>query len=95
MNLAALVLETALERGYSVDQQAFCYWPFEHSEAIEDQHQSVALFQALGEENYLGYAKAHLKVIEKFGRFPHFSELLGRISTQQELNYLAQPGSGF
>ena len=95
LDLAKRVLQKELERGYSVDQKAFCYLPFEHSEAIEDQHRSVALFQALGDANYLAYAKAHLEVIEKFGRFPHRNELLSRISTPQELKYLAQPGSGF
>ena len=95
LNLAKLVLDKELERDYSVDEKAFCYLPFEHSEAIEDQHRSVELFRALGDENYLGYAKAHLAVIEKFGRFPHRNELLGRASTPQELDYLAQPGSGF
>jgi uncharacterized protein (DUF924 family) len=34
-------------------------------------------------------------MIEKFGRFPHRNNVLGRISTQEELTYLAHPDSGF
>lgn len=95
LELSKLVLEKGLEQDYSIDEKAFCYLPFEHSEAIEDQHRSVAFFKRLGDESYLGYAKGHLDVIEKFGRFPHRNEVLARRSTPEELEYLAQPGSGF
>jgi len=37
----------------------------------------------------------HADVIRRFGRFPHRNAILGRPSTAQELDYLAQPGSGF
>jgi uncharacterized protein (DUF924 family) len=34
-------------------------------------------------------------VIRRFGRFPHRNTALGRVSTPEELAYLAQPGAGF
>ena len=43
----------------------------------------------------LDYAHKHQDVIERFGRFPHRNAILGRPSTAQENDYLAQPGSGF
>jgi uncharacterized protein (DUF924 family) len=45
--------------------------------------------------NNLDYAKAHLEVIERFGRFPHRNAVLGRASTAEELAYLEEPGTSF
>ena len=43
----------------------------------------------------LDYAHRHREVIERFGRFPHRNEILGRQSTAEELAFVKQPGSGF
>ena len=76
----------------------FVYLPFEHSEDLADQDESVRLFatlrEALGEES-IRYAESHRDVIRRFGRFPHRNAALGRVSTPEELAYLAQPGAGF
>jgi uncharacterized protein (DUF924 family) len=34
-------------------------------------------------------------VVARFGRFPHRSEVFGRESTPEEVEFLAQPGSSF
>jgi len=95
LELAERILANGLDRDFNADEKAFCYLPFEHSEALANQKRSVELFQALGNENYANYAQAHLDIIEKFGRFPHRNAILGRTSTSEENEYLAQPGSGF
>lgn len=41
------------------------------------------------------YAVKHAEIVERFGRFPHRNALLGRASTPEELEFLAQPGSSF
>ncbi|RZI41984.1 DUF924 domain-containing protein [Herbaspirillum sp. HC18] len=86
-------------------ERVFFYLPLEHSESLEDQEQSVSLFSELvvangpqGEERFggfLDYARRHRKVIARFGRFPHRNRILGRASTEEELVFLAQPGSSF
>lgn len=80
-------------------QRWFIYMPFEHSENLEDQHQSVELFKTLSDQANLAdgfdYAKRHLKVIERFGRFPHRNQILGRETTLEEAEFLKQPGSSF
>ena len=43
----------------------------------------------------LDYAHRHREVIERFGRFPHRNEILGRQSTAEEIAFVKQPGSGF
>ena len=54
----------------------------------------ATLRDALGEES-MRYTEAHRDVIRRFGRFPHRNAALGRVSTPEELAYLAQPDAGF
>ena len=75
-------------------ERMFIYLPFEHSEDLADQDIGVRLFTLLGEE-MVRYAEEHRAVIRRFGRFPHRNLALGRTSTREELDYLAQPGAGF
>ena len=80
-------------------QRQFIYLPFEHSENLADQYQCVELFSTL--KNYpdcvsgVDYAYRHLQVIERFGRFPHRNEILGRETTPEEAEFLKQRGSSF
>jgi uncharacterized protein (DUF924 family) len=80
--------------------RGFVYMPFEHAEGLAMQDESVRLFKRLcdespGQSSMLDYAHRHRAVIERFGRFPHRNEILGRRSTAEEIAFLAQPGSGF
>ncbi|MBD1925745.1 DUF924 domain-containing protein [Trichocoleus sp. FACHB-90] len=80
-------------------QRWFVYLPFEHSEDLNHQRQSLELFNQLSDDpdsaNTISYAVRHLEVIERFGRFPHRNLILGRKSTLQEAEFLTQPGSSF
>ena len=69
----------------------FCM-PFEHSEHIDDQWRCVALFQSLGLNDMVHWAKVHLDIIAKFGRFPHRNKVLGRVSTAAEIAFLKAGG---
>lgn len=83
----------------------FFYMPMEHSEDLALQDRCVEQFEELAEQvpdelrdafdGALDYAERHRDVIERFGRFPHRNEVLGRKSTPEEAEYLEQPGSGF
>lgn len=98
-----------IERGHdqAVPPMAriFCYLPLEHAEDAALQARAVALMQALRDDpgaepkaffdNTLDYAQRHQAVIARYGRFPHRNAILGRLSTPEELVYLAQPGAGF
>jgi uncharacterized protein (DUF924 family) len=82
------------------EQRVFAYLPFEHDESMAMQDESVRLFTALAAEapalqNMLDYAHKHRAVIARFGRFVHRNELLGRVSTAEELAFLKEPGSRF
>ncbi len=66
--------------------------PFEHSENIDDQWRCVALFQTLGLHEMMYWAKVHLEIIARFGRFPHRNAILGRTSTPGEIAFLKAGG---
>ncbi len=81
-------------------ERIFVYLPLEHAEDARLQAESVQLFQTLadahaGFASTLDYALRHQEVIARFGRFPHRNAILGRTSSAQEADYLAQAGSGF
>lgn len=93
--IAAEAIARGYDSGYATDERSFLYLPFEHSEDASDQAHSVKLFEALGDANYLSYAKAHQAIIDRFGRFPHRNAILGRPSTAEEQAFLTEPGSSF
>ncbi len=85
--------------------QWFLYMPLMHSEDLAMQQRCVELFQALAQkvsgqakelaDGALKYAFSHRDIVERFGRFPHRNEILGRVTTDEELEFLKQPGSSF
>jgi len=76
-------------------QRHFLYMPYMHSESLEVHDQAVKLFEKLGSEDALKFEHAHREIIVRFGRYPHRNKILGRESTQEELEFLSQPGSSF
>lgn len=93
--LTKLALERGHDRGLSQKERQFLYMPLMHSEALEDQRRCVALFETLGDADALDFARRHLAIIERFGRFPHRNAALGRASSAEEAAFLQEPGSGF
>lgn len=97
------IAKYAVKQGYDIQllpvERWFIYLPFEHSEKLEHQHQAVALFETLQDDpqssSSIDYAKRHLEVIKRFGRFPHRNAILGRENTPEEEEFLQQPGSSF
>ena len=97
---ALAVANLAVERGFDMKlpeiRRRFLYLPFEHSESLEDQRTSVRLVRERGgNENAIDYAERHLVVIERFGRFPHRNEILGRENTEEEAEFLASGDGPF
>jgi uncharacterized protein (DUF924 family) len=90
-------VDRALDRELPEFQRTFLYIPFMHSEDLGHQRRSVELFRGLGgsETDSSYYAVRHMEIIERFGRFPHRNEVLGRRTTPEEAEFLTQPGSSF
>ena len=88
-HLALAIARTAVDRKFDYQleprERCFLYMPFQHSESLADQRRGLLLFTALGDKSQLGYAKKHLDVIERFGRFPHRNAILGRAPRADEI----------
>jgi len=100
-----------LDRRVALDRRRFLYSPFEHAEDLALQRRSVELYARWRDEHRGGgeveieaeieaeeqliYARRHLEIIERFGRFPHRNAILGRASTPAELAFLEEPMSSF
>ena len=95
LKAAKAAIAVGADAAVSADRRIFFYMPFEHAEDLAEQNRAVALCEALGNANYLDYARQHQAIIEPYGRFPHRNPILGRPSTPEEEAYLAKPGAGF
>jgi uncharacterized protein (DUF924 family) len=93
--LSRSAIERQFDRSLATIERQFLYMPFQHSEDRATQAQSVALFELLGDARVSDYARRHCAVIERFGRFPHRNDILGRVPTAEEIEFLKQPGSSF
>ncbi len=98
---ACAAADRALARGFDhlvpLAWRRFFYMPFHHSEDIDDQLRSRALFEALPRDpdragSLRRYGRPYLEVIERFGRFPHRNAIFGRESTPEEIVFLAERG---
>lgn len=93
------------EQALEIVERAFLYMPLMHAEDVDLQHKCVSAFERL--ERYaaaplkpwvasgLGYARRHAEIVERFGRFPHRNDILGRASTAEEVEFLKRPNSSF
>ncbi|HWJ59715.1 MAG TPA: DUF924 family protein [Sphingomicrobium sp.] len=88
-HVALAVAKGAIDREFDDSleprERSFLYMPFQHSESLADQEQSLLLFTRLGDSNMLGYAKKHRDIIAQFGRFPHRNAMLGRAPRAAEI----------
>lgn len=92
--LARAIAKGALDRGWDTAltprQRQFLAMPLMHSEAIADQRRCLAYFTALGPRYGAPFARAHYRMIARFGRFPHRNAVLGRRSSAAEKRAVAQ-----
>lgn len=93
--LAQEVVARQLDKTLTVQQRAFLYMPYMHSESLLIHEQAVHLFSQKGLEESFDFEIQHKAIIERFGRYPHRNKTLGRKSTKAEREFLSLPGSSF
>lgn len=76
------------------ERRAFLYMPYMHSESRLVHAVAEPLF-AERAPHVLDFEQRHRAIVDRFGRYPHRNEALGRVSTPEELAFLQQPGSRF
>ncbi|WP_180033952.1 DUF924 family protein [Acinetobacter sp. YH12233] len=95
LTLAQEAISQDLDKQLSPEQRSFLYMPFMHSESKLIHEFALKLFQRLGNPENLEYEIKHKIIIDRFGRYPHRNQILGRESTEEELSFLTQPDSSF
>ncbi len=98
-SLALSLTQQALALG--VDEQLesrkrnFIYLPLMHSESKIIHQYAFKIYTKNSKHASLEFEIKHKNIIDKFGRYPHRNKVLGRKSTDEEIEFLNQPGSGF
>ena len=76
-------------------ERSFLLLPYMHSESPRIHEVAEALYREHAPPTNLDFELRHKAIVDRFGRYPHRNELLGRESTPEELEFLKQPGSSF
>jgi uncharacterized protein (DUF924 family) len=86
-------------------ERAFLLMPYQHSEELACQREGIAHYGRIGHDapvewqevlaGFVHYARLHLVLIERFGRFPHRNAILGRPSSPAELEHLRSNSEAF
>lgn len=93
--LAQEAVALGVDKSLSTIEAAFLYMPYMHSESLIIHEQALTLFSRKGLEDQYNFELKHKVIIERFGRYPHRNQILGRLSTPDEIEFLTQPGSSF
>lgn len=103
--LALKALERGWHRTLTPAEKTFLYMPLEHAEDLGHQARCVGLFTELraaapaelaqAMDGSLDYALRHYRVVQRFGRFPHRNEALGRQSSAAEKAFLQSEEAPF
>src|SRR3990167_94792 len=91
-------LNEKMDHSLTLIERVFFYMPLVHAEDVHCQERSIRLYQELVAlsmtettqvyQLFLAYAYAHFRVIKEFGRFPQRNRVLGRTSTQEEIDFM-------
>jgi len=93
--LAQFAISKGFDAELSQTERGFMYLPFMHSESKKMHVEAVVLYEKLGNPYNLEFEHKHKAIIDRFGRYPHRNAILGRASTDEEIEFLKQPDSSF
>lgn len=98
-------IEQELDIHLSPVERGFFYMPLQHAENAHLQDVSARQYERLLRDSepawkplvrgMLNYAYEHRDIIHRFGRFPHRNAILGRQSTMEERDFLAEGGPNY
>lgn len=93
--LAQEAVRIGTDKELTDSQKSFLYMPYMHSESLKVHEKAVELFTEAGLKGNLEFEIKHKVIIERFGRYPHRNEVLGRVSSADEIEFLKGPDSSF
>lgn len=73
-------------------EQHLMLLPLVHQESKGIHQEILPIYQAMNNWEYEKREVKHKKIIDRFGRYPHRNEILGRLSTLEEVAYLKENG---
>lgn len=85
----------ALEALETMDERKFLLMPYMHSESKLIHQQAEKLFKQYSNADTIDAELKHKVIIDRFGRYPHRNDILGRVSSSEEIAFLTQPDSSF
>ncbi len=103
--IAHEAIEQGTDRKLRFIERSFLYMPLMHAESKGTAQRSLELFGELsaeikktggeGHPDFLSPAQTHADIVLQFGRYPHRNAIVGRESTAEELEYLANSDVSF
>lgn len=104
--VALAAIDRGHDRALKMVERQFLYMPLMHSEDVDEVRRHCELADACvaaipddrmhgAFEGWTNFARQHLAIVERFGRYPHRNAVLGRTSTDEERAFLQEPGSSF
>ena len=86
--LAQEAITAEFDRELLPIENSFLFMPFMHSESTVIHELALALYEKNGIQANLDFELKHKRIIDRFGRYPHRNEVLGRASTPEEIEFL-------
>ncbi len=97
--MALVLAQEAIAAGalaqLSPTERSFLLLPYMHSESRAIHVIAENLYREHAPQGNYEFELKHKAIIDRFGRYPHRNAILGRVSTDEEIEFLEQPGSRF
>jgi uncharacterized protein (DUF924 family) len=93
--LAQEAVTAGAHKELSPTERGFLLLPYMHSESRQIHVLAEALFREFAPPGNYKFELLHKAIIDRFGRYPHRNQILGRASSPEEIEFLQQPGSSF
>ncbi|MDC0344822.1 DUF924 domain-containing protein [Alphaproteobacteria bacterium] len=88
ISLAKKMCKRGWDHYLSNNEKIGIYLPFIHYEDLEKLEEQMPRIQQTQHGLFIAMAQDRLDQLQKFGRFPHRNDILGRRSTPEEQDYL-------
>jgi uncharacterized protein (DUF924 family) len=95
LSLSQSAIAEGAHRALTVTRRNFLLMPWMHSESRFVHKTAEELFREFASKRSLDVELRHKAIVDRFGRYPHRNQILGRESTAEEVEFLQQPGSSF
>lgn len=95
LTLSQEAIANGCDQKVEATKRKFFYLPFMHSESRYIHEICLPYFSQEGMEENLEFELKHKRIIDRFGRYPHRNDVLGRESSPEEKEFLQGPDSSF